>query len=472
MKLKVLEKVQEFLKKGHGYDSGGGSKDDGGWIPVDGRAEDINVMSRDMIRHRARDLERNADYVEAAILAMERNVVGSGIRLDCKLDDSDLEKKIEELWSSWCHAENCDVTGRMCFCEILKISVRRMLVDGGLLLVAAYSGNKKYPLQLQIKEVDELDSGVLFCGKNQVVGGIEINEYNHPIAYHFTVYDGFGETGKTVRIPADRVIYLNRIKRSSQVREISGFANILSRLRDLNQFLNAVSVKERMLACLAVFIKKVNAAMGLGRNQKIDKATGAKKKKLAPGMIMELDAGDEIQVVNPSGQASNAKDMVSILLRAVASAMGLSYEAVSRDMSQSNYSSARQNLIEDRETYKEWQHYLSEHLCRKVYHWWLESCVVAGSLKIADYFSNREKYENCEWIAKGMSWIDPVKEVNASRIAMETNQTTLQEVAAEQGKDWRAILEQRAKEKKMMQDLGLEVIENVSKNAKTAVETE
>ncbi len=282
--------------------------------------------------------------------------MGSGIRLDCKLDDSDLEKKIEELWSSWCHAENCDVTGRMCFCEILKISVRRMLVDGGLLLVAAYSGNKKYPLQLQIKEVDELDSGVLFCGKNQVVGGIEINEYNHPIAYHFTVYDGFGETGKTVRIPADRVIYLNRIKRSSQVREISGFANILSRLRDLNQFLNAVSVKERMLACLAVFIKKVNAAMGLGRNQKIDKATGAKKKKLAPGMIMELDAGDEIQVVNPSGQASNAKDMVSILLRAVASAMGLSYEAVSRDMSQSNYSSARQNLIEDRETYKEWQH--------------------------------------------------------------------------------------------------------------------
>ena len=70
------------------------------------------------------------------------------------------------------------------------------------------------------------------------------------------------------------------------------------------------SKKERMLACLAVFIKKVNAALGLGRNQKTDKTTGAKKQKLAPGMIMELDAGDEIQVVNPSGQASNAKDMV------------------------------------------------------------------------------------------------------------------------------------------------------------------
>ena len=116
-----------FLGKRNGYDAGGG-RDSDNWTPVDGRAEDINAMSRDTIRHRARDLERNADYVEASILAMERNVVGSGIRLDCKIDHPELEKKIERLWESWCHAENCDVTGRLCFCEILKIAVRRMML--------------------------------------------------------------------------------------------------------------------------------------------------------------------------------------------------------------------------------------------------------------------------------------------------------------------------------------------------------
>lgn len=468
----VWQNLKMRFSKRSGYDSGSFARGGENWTPVDGRAEDINVMSRDTIRHRARDLERNADYVEAAILAMERNVVGSGIRLDCKLEDTELEQKIENLWERWCHAENCDVTGRLCFCEILKMAVRRMMVDGGLLLVATYTGNKNFPLQLQIKEVDELNSGILFHGKNQVVGGIEIDASNRPVAYHFTVYDVYGETGKTVRIPADRVIYLKRIKRTSQVREVSSFANVLSRLRDLNQFLNAVSVKERMLACLAVFVKKVNAALGLGRNQKVDKETGAKKRKLSPGMIMELDAGDEIQVVNPSGQASNAKDMVSILLRAVSSAMGLSYEAVSRDMSQSNYSSARQNLIEDRETYKEWQHYLSEHLCRKVYHWWLDSCVMAGGLSIPDYFSAPEKYTECRWIAKGMSWIDPAKEANANRIAMATYQTTLEEVAAEQGKDWREILAQRAKEEKLMKELGLEVMKNDYYSKKTTPQGE
>ena len=165
----VWQNLKMRFSKRSGYDSGSFARGGENWTPVDGRAEDINVMSRDTIRHRARDLERNADYVEAAILAMERNVVGSGIRLDCKLEDTELEQKIENLWERWCHAENCDVTGRLCFCEILKMAVRRMMVDGGLLLVATYTGNKNFPLQLQIKEVDELNSGILFHGKNQCI---------------------------------------------------------------------------------------------------------------------------------------------------------------------------------------------------------------------------------------------------------------------------------------------------------------
>ena len=44
---------------------------------------------------------------------------------------------------------------------------------------------------------------------------------------------------------------------------------------------------------------------------------------------------------------------------------------------------------------------------------------------------------------------------------MATYQTTLEEVAAEQGKDWREILAQRAKEEKLMKELGLEVMQNV-----------
>lgn len=85
---------------------------------------------------------------------------------------------------------------------------------------------------------------------------------------------------------------------------------------------------------------------------------------------------------------------------------------------------------------------------------------MAGMLEIPDYFSNRDLYLECQWIAKGISWIDPAKEARANRTAMISYQTTLEEVAAEQGKDWREILEQRAKEEKLMKELGLEVIQD------------
>lgn len=449
-----------FRRRG-GYDSGGWRRGGNNWIPVDGRAEEINSMSRDMLRSRARDLERNGDHVEAMIQAMQRNVVGGGIQVNHNLGDDLLEQQAESLWKGWCHAKSCDARGELCFHEIQSMAVRRMLVDGGLLIVRVtprqQQGFSRVPLQLQLREVDELCTSITFCGGNKVVGGVELDGAGRPVAYHFLEYGLFGESGRSQRVPADRVIYLHKSKRPCEVREVSLLANIIGRLRDLNQYLNAISVKERMLACIGIVFKKANQLGGFGRNAARDPDTGAVERKMSPGMILETDPGDGVEVVNPTGQAVNAKEMVSTLLRSSSSAMGLSYEVVSRDMSQSNYSSARQNLLEDRETYREWQHYLMEHLCLTVYQWFLDSCVVANLLPIPDYFTRRSWYlSQVSTLAKGVSWIDPVKEVNANKIALQTGQTTLQEIAAERGKDWREILKQRKKEQDFVKQIGLE----------------
>lgn len=446
-----------------GYDAGGWDRRNENWSPVSGTAEEINKVSRDTLRSRARDLERNADHVEALILAYERNVVGRGIHLQSKINRDEeetytaLQAQIEELWQIWCKPEYADITGRQCFKEMQKMAVRRMVVDGGALFLLSYTGNREFPLQLQMKEVDDLDSTVLFCGKNKVVDGLELNENGRILAYHFKVYDPFGWTGESVRVNAEQVIFLQMLKRPSQIREISNLSNTMPRLKDLNQYLDAVSTKEKVLACLAVFIKKVRPSIGLGwpAEKETDQETKLKKRKLAPGIIQELEEGEEVQVVNPSGQASNAKDLITTMTRSASAAQGLSYEAVSRDMSESTYSSARQNLLEDRETYKQWQDYLIEHLCERVYEKWLESCVLAGTIPIQDFFSSRRKYSRCRFIANGMSWIDPVKEVNANRVALETCQITLEQICAEQGMDYKEVMKQRSIEIKLAEKLGL-----------------
>ena len=73
-----------------------------------------------------------------------------------------------------------------------------------------------------------------------------------------------------------------------------------------------------------------------------------------------MNAGDEVQVVNPSGQGSDATNFAKLQQRLVGAGQGISYEAVSRDMAESTYSSTRQGLIEDELTYKEEKELLIE----------------------------------------------------------------------------------------------------------------
>ena len=46
---------------------------------------------------------------------------------------------------------------------------------------------------------------------------------------------------------------------------MSDMAPTITRVRDTNEFITAVSVKERIAACLAVFIKRAIPAGGFGR---------------------------------------------------------------------------------------------------------------------------------------------------------------------------------------------------------------
>lgn len=451
--------------RAHPYDGGSWRQPNSNWLAPDGPGENLNSMDRDVIRARTRGLERNSDMTAAIIEVLTNNVVGSGYRMRPKItgenerENAELNKTLEALWLEWSEFQNCDMAGLLSFSEMLEKLVTRRLVDGGLFFVFCNDASSKFGLKLQILEVDSLDTSVISHGKNRVLNGVELNEYGRHIAYHFKIFDCCGWSGKSKRVPAGRVIYIAHRQRVSEVREISPLARILGRLRDFTEYLNTISVKERVLACLSVIFKRKNVpANGYGRRS--GEAGGnnsgeAPPRELSPGMISYLGADEDAVIINPVGQAVNAREFATLLQRNVGASMGLSYEAASRDMSQVNYSSARQGLIEDHKTYRRTQEYVINHFCVPVYREFVKFCALNGLVKIPDFFQNRQKYTKCQFIPNGMPWIDPVKEVNANRIAMETGQTTLEAVCAAAGRDWRETLLQLSIEKKYKEDLGL-----------------
>ena len=427
----------------------------GGWSATNATGEVTNRPERDIVRARARHLEANDDMLKAVVLDLERNVVGTGITLQARVRDQDgndreeLNNAIERAWRRWSRPENCTVTGNMTLWEVCQMAVRRRYVDGGILVLKTYAGGA---FRLQLLEVDDLDTSILKHGGNRVVGGVEIDEYNRPVAYHLRRQEVSGLwSGKVVRVDAGRVIYLPHFTRCSQIREMSPAASSLPRIDDINLLVEAALKKEQSQACYMLAIKTDSpAAGGIGRGMPAAApGSGAPEypeEYIAPGMIKHLRPGESVEPIVPSGVSSTADAMIRTVQRQAGAGAGLSYEAVSRDMSQVNYSSARQGMLQDRKTYGELQQYLIDHFLEPVYREWLSWAVLTGQVVIPDYAGDPERYQEAVWIPPGWEWIDPLKEANANARALETGQTTLQKICAARGEDWRELLEQRARE--------------------------
>jgi lambda family phage portal protein len=453
------------------YDAGKNDRLNAGWHPAwNESAEMTDKAYRDNIRARARDLERNSDIFNGITSAFERNIVGRGITLQAKTNDEDLNKELESLWGIWCRAKNCDVNGVLYFAEIIRMAVRRKHVDGGILIAKVYTGAGVVPLQLQLIEVDELDiSAVNPSGKgNTIIAGVEVNNFGKPVGYHIRAYRPDGTAGITSRyIPREDVIFYSHKTRPSQIREISPTAPTVPRIRDVNSYMEAVSVKERVAALLAVFITKLNpSGTGLGRpSSRIETMPGSAGYgglKLTPGMVTELQPGEDIKVVAPAGQGGSAEAFIRIQQRISGAGQGLSYETISREMSQVNDSSARQGLIEDELTYSIEQDALIEHVLREIYESFVISAVLAGAVKIPQFWENKHKYLTHEWVPQGHKWIDPKKEADANKIAIESGQRTLAQITAENGRDWKDQIDEIAQINEYAQQKGVHLSTSAS----------
>lgn len=432
------EAWRQSLVELRNYDAGGYGHNNNNWRVSNRSAEQTDTYDRNTIRARARDLERNSDLMNAVISAYKRNVVGAGYSMQAKTGDGELNKQIEKLWIKWGKKRNCDVTGTQSLNQMIRMAVARKKVDGGILFVKRYTNQGTIPFQLQLIEVDELSSETISPNEkgNRVVGGIEYNSFNRPVGYHIKQYDlsGMGEE-KPIYIKSDDVIFYFSKKRPSQIREMSDMTFTIPRIRDVNEFMVAVSVKERIAACLSVFIKKATPRDGFGRGMVRAANAEYEGKTISPGMIKELNAGDEIQIVNPAGQGSDATSFTKLQQRLIGSGQGISYESVSRDMAEATYSSARQGLIEDELTYQEEKELLCEVL-DEIYETFVISAVLCGKLDIKDFWDNKDIYLTHEWIQEPKPWIDPKKESEANMIAIKTGQKTFKQIAAENGKDW------------------------------------
>ena len=218
------EAWRQALEELRGYDAASHGRLNAGWRVFNESAELTDRYSRDVIRARARDLERNSDIAQSVIHAFRRNVIGKGYKLQAKTESELLNDQLDKLWKQWCRKENCDITASQSFNQIMRMAVTRKQVDGGILFIKRYTRGGLVPFKLQMIEVDELDTTASIPRHkgNTVVGGIEYDPARRAVGYFIQQYDVEGWKLTTpVYIEAKHVIPYWTKHRPSQLREVS-----------------------------------------------------------------------------------------------------------------------------------------------------------------------------------------------------------------------------------------------------------
>ncbi|EFB91348.1 phage portal protein, lambda family [Pyramidobacter piscolens W5455] len=443
------------------YDAARTDRFGASWFPPGSlSSENTDRPYRTLIRGRARDLERNNGIVRGLLRGLERNVVGAGIAPQPDVtsrsgrSNDALNRRIAELWADWSQRRFCDVAGASSFPDFQRLYLRRRIVDGDVfVIVVAPPEGGAYPVALQMIEPDLLAEDV-FQTKDghKVFGGVEVDEFMRPLAYHFRM-DPL-ESARTIRVPAERVVHGYDRTRAPQLRGVSELAGSMESIRDIGEYVDSELKAARIAGSMTGVVKTETGAARIGRAPARD-ANGAPIETIQLGSLNYLKQGEEVNFPQPGRPNEAAGGFVSVIERFVGVGMGLSYEAVSRDLSQVNYSSIREGRLQDIKTYEEYQRDVVETFCAPVYAAWLDAMVLNGLVTIPGYWGARDKYRKVRWVRPGWSWVDPQKEAAAAEKGLQLGTTTLQEVCGYEGKDWQEVLRQRKAEQDFIAEIGL-----------------
>jgi lambda family phage portal protein len=449
------------------HEAAGGGRRAMAWMPGNPGAVAAMLATSNELRMKSRDLVRRNAWANAGIEAFVANAVGTGIKPQSMAQDDTFRVAVQALWRDW--TEEADATGQTDFYGLQALAARAMC-EGGECLIRLRPRRPEdglvVPLQLQLLEAEhlpltlntELPSG------NVIRSGIEFDAMGRRVAYH--LYRSHPEDGRlspmssqggqdTVRVPAKEIMHLYRVLRPGQIRGEPWLSRALVKLNELDQYDDAELVRKKTAAMFAGFITRQSPEDNL-MGEGLSDPNGIALAGLEPGTLQILEPGEDVKFSEPADVGGSYGEFLRTQFRAVASAIGVTYEQLTGDLSGVNYSSIRAGLLEFRRRMEAIQHGVLVHqMCRPVWNAWLDQAVLSGTIAAPGFTQRRREYAACKWIAQGWQWVDPEKEFKAMLLAIRAGLMSRSEAISAFGMDAEDVDREIAADNARADELGL-----------------
>lgn len=478
------------------------------WNPYLGSPDGELNMYRDTIVSRVRDLVRNDGWASGAVTRIIDNAIGASFRPIFKPDWQSLRahtgiEGFDHVWAdefgqaleagyrTWSLdvGRYCDVERKLTVPQMMRLGFRHKMVDGDAVAQMHWlpervgDGRARYATAIQIVDPDRMSNPNLAFDRQDLRGGVELDEYGAAVAYHFRRahqgdYYNAAKAQSWERIEREtswgRPIIIHDFDhdRAGQHRGTGIFTPVIQRLKMLIKYDGAELDASIVNAIFAAYIESpfdhamVESAMGGDADEVGAYQDGRadfhneRRIKLGGARMPILYPGEKINTVMASRPNSNFAAFESAVLRNFASATGLSAQQISNDWSNVNYSSGRGAMLEAWKTLSRRRNDFATGFGQSIVVCYVEEAMDVDDLPLpagAPPFSNfRAAYARTKWMGPGRGIVDPVKERQGAILGMDAGMSTLEDETADLfGMDWRETVAQRAIEVARFKELGL-----------------
>jgi lambda family phage portal protein len=381
---------------------------------------------------------------------------------------------IERKWQEWQDAKYATMTGRFSYGEVRHLRMIAAARDGDFFIrlirdprPAKENSVNKFGFSLQLIHAEWCDynfNRVRKGDQNEIRMGVELNEWQRPVAYHFIKRQPgdwqyappggfFMSQGEShTRVPAEEIIHYARMDYADSTRPAGWGVAGIPVARHLSKYVEAAVIAARAGACQSGFFYSDVTPEGGGVDpaQLPNPCQFANEYAMAPGVIKGLPYGVKYQANNPNNPNSQFGPFRKDTYRELAACVpGGNYNILANDSEGISYSTGRIFSLDDREMWKVLQRFDIDKAERPIFVAWLEMALSTGELPLR--LSRFQKYNKPVFTGRRWAWVDPSKD------ELKNLLTSWARIFDEKGEDLEEVWLERAEEAMLAEELNLKL---------------
>jgi lambda family phage portal protein len=434
------------------------------------------------LRARSQQLEREKGGIgERYFSCVETNIIGpDGIGLQIKIKneagelDREASDRIEQEWEAFCSRGEFDITGEYDAQTFDRLSVRASARDGDVLQLIYRNADNKAGIAFQLLEGQHLDDFYNLLESehngNPIRMGVEQDRFRRKLAFWiFSAHPGdfyaYPNDARRVRIPAYgtepdapvHAIHVTRAKRPEETRAVPWITPAMDPINMLAGYEEAELVAARAQACKHVFYERSAFAPDGTPLEYPESTSGQLTDEMEPGGTTDLPIGYKANMYNPTHPNQAFADFTKDFRRKISAALNCSYNTLFTDLEGVNYSSIRAGLLDERDQWKMAQNWYIASSKQVQFEAWLAVQLLKGVFPGLAMIDFDRIARACIWKPRRWAWVDPQKDIEASKAAVEAKLTTRSRVIADQSNnDFEDTIDELAEEQAYIQEKGLD----------------